>query len=642
MRAFTAALLAVIALIGISIADAAEKTTSGTDVAAIAQGGDLDNREALESFIDGAINTQMASLHIPAVAVGIVHGGHIVFAKGYGYADRERRLPIDPQQTVLRFGSTAKLFVWTAVMQLVEQRRLDLDADVNRYLKSFTIPATYPQPITMRHLMTHTAGFEEGGPKYVTFATLVGAESLRDSLARHMPRRVRPPGQMSAYSNYGAALAGFIVEQVSGESYAEYVRRHIFVPLDMIHSNAGERLPESLAPLQAKAYERKNGVFAPAEDDIVGGLRPPGSAAGTVIDMTHFMLAHLQDGEYGGSRILNSATAQLMRRVAFQGDPRLPGMTLGFYEQRVNGWRVIAHDGDTLHFHNRVYLVPASGFGIFLSYIGNNGHDARDAFVQALFDRYFPPSAPTQSAASTSISGDSVRYEGWYQGVRRYHTSVLKALAPASTVRVDALAGGHLLISRPNVEPQEYAAVGADLFGELQGTKEIAFRTDRGQGVSYLFFEDQPFMPMESLSWWERPVVWLIGCTLSALVLALALIAPLARQRQPDALPARRHVTQAAILVSAWFFLSVLAIGAVVGTNGRALYFADSQALKWVLVMPVVFVVLTALLTGVTLRSWYTVPSTPRERVQHALVLLAALFVCAGIIQWNLLGWQWG
>ena len=116
----------------------------------------------LEAFIDGMMAAHMPSRDIPAATIAVVKDGELFFAKGYGFADRENRTPVEADTTLFRIASISKLFTWTAVMQLAERGQLDLDADVNTYLKSFQIPATYPEPITMKHLLSHTPGFEEG------------------------------------------------------------------------------------------------------------------------------------------------------------------------------------------------------------------------------------------------------------------------------------------------------------------------------------------------------------------------------------------------------------------------------------------------------------------------------------------------
>jgi len=169
----------------------------------------------LETFLDGMLAAQLKDDHIPGATVSVVKDGKVLFAKGYGYADIQRREPVNAATTIFRVGSVSKLLTGTAVMQLAEEGKVNLHADVNTYLKTFQIPATYPQPITLANLLTHTAGFEDSGiSNYVP--TAHDLQPLGPWLATHMPARVRAPGVFASYSNYGATLAGYIVEQVSG------------------------------------------------------------------------------------------------------------------------------------------------------------------------------------------------------------------------------------------------------------------------------------------------------------------------------------------------------------------------------------------------------------------------------------------
>ena len=159
----------------------------------------------------------------------------ILVARGYGYADVATKQPVDPYRTVFRPGSVSKLFTWTAVMQLVEAGKLDLDRDVNEYL-DFKIPPTFGKPITLRNLMTHTAGFEDHWETCTLNAPMrccPTAEALKSSI----PKRIFPPGEIIAYSNYGAGLASYIGLRASGKPFAQYVLEHIFAPLTMTHSS---------------------------------------------------------------------------------------------------------------------------------------------------------------------------------------------------------------------------------------------------------------------------------------------------------------------------------------------------------------------------------------------------------------------
>jgi CubicO group peptidase (beta-lactamase class C family) len=200
------------------------------------------DRVELEAFLDGLMTANLADKHIAGATVAVVRDGVLFFAKGYGYADVEHHAPVDPARTLFRVGSATKLFTWTAIMQLVEQGKVDLDGDVNEYL-DFKIPSTYPQAITLKHVMTHTTGFEDDvRDLFTTDAAKI--VPLRRWLEAHIPERVRPPGTYSSHSNYATALAGYVVERVSGMPWEDYVEQHILGPLQMTHATVRQPLRE--------------------------------------------------------------------------------------------------------------------------------------------------------------------------------------------------------------------------------------------------------------------------------------------------------------------------------------------------------------------------------------------------------------
>src|SRR5215203_1237173 len=272
------------------------------------QQGPTDPAE-LEAFLDKELGREMEKHHIAGAAVSVVKDGKLFFAKGYGYADLENGIPVDPERTIFRIGSVGKLFTWTAVMQLAEQGKLDLDADINTYL-DFRIPDTYPQPITLKHLMTHTAGFED---RYFERLASDPNELVppREWLISHMPARVRPPGDCAAYSSYGTSLAGYIVARVSGEPCDQYIQEHILNPLGMVHTTARSSMPPHIRAHTSVGYTYEDGAFQvfPDTSDIgqprlayadMGqpALVPAGDMQASATDMARFMIAHLQDGRY--------------------------------------------------------------------------------------------------------------------------------------------------------------------------------------------------------------------------------------------------------------------------------------------------------------------------------------------------------
>jgi len=207
----------------------------------------------VEAFLDGLVPLQLERDDIAGVAIAVVKDGKVLFAKGYGYSDVKKKTPVSVENTLFRPGSISKLFTWTAVMQLVEQGKLDLDRDVNDYL-DFKIPPTYPQPITLRNIMTHTAGFGETA-KDLFVPDAKDLTPLHPYLVHHMPKRIFPPGTTPAYSNYATTMAGYIVERVSGKPFNDYINENILKPLGMEHTTFAQPLPPELRSLMSNGYQ---------------------------------------------------------------------------------------------------------------------------------------------------------------------------------------------------------------------------------------------------------------------------------------------------------------------------------------------------------------------------------------------------
>src|SRR6478672_11927591 len=235
----------------------------------------------VDAWLDGFMPYALKSGGIPGAVVVVVKDGQPLTMRGFGYADLKTGQLVDPNMTLFRPGSVSKLFTWTAVMQQVQAGKLDLDADVNRYL-DFKIPPKDGKPITLRNLMTHTPGFAETAKWLIMFGEDKKPKSLRDALTRQIPDRIYAPGAMPAYSNYGASLAGYIVERVSGEPFDQYVQRHVLAPVGMAHSTFDQPLPANLRPLMSKAY--KTGTVDPQPYEVID-LAPAGALASTGADM---------------------------------------------------------------------------------------------------------------------------------------------------------------------------------------------------------------------------------------------------------------------------------------------------------------------------------------------------------------------
>jgi CubicO group peptidase (beta-lactamase class C family) len=415
-----AGVLAATVLGSISLVQAGEPQTN------ISSGSShpLDSHD-LEAWLDGLIPYALNSGDIAGGVVAVVKDGNVLLQKGFGYADVGRKIPMDPDRTMVRPGSTSKLFTWTAVMQLVEQGKLDLNRNVDEYLDFKVSPAT-GKPITLLDLMNHRAGFEEG-LKDIIASDPQRLESTETYLKLHPRPLLFPPGKVPAYSNYGAALAGYIVERVSGEPFARYVERHILTPLGMLHSTFDQPLPARFKDAVSQGYKMASMPPQPFELVVTA---PAGSLTSTAADMARFMIAHLNQGRLGDVEILKGDTARLMQSPSETALPGFGTMAHGFFYENRNGRTLIGHGGDTVVFHTEFDLLPEEHVGIFYNF-NSRGRDSavyglRKALLDSFMDRYFPAAAPAPSAPTlATASQDAQQIAGRYQSSRRVEDGFL-------------------------------------------------------------------------------------------------------------------------------------------------------------------------------------------------------------------------
>jgi len=452
------------------------------------------------AWLDGFMPNALKQADIAGAVVAVVKDGAVLVERGYGYADVKSEAAMEPGRTLVRPGSVSKLFTWTAVMQQVEQGRIDLDADVNHYL-DFEIPPYEGKPVTMRNLMTHTAGFEE------TLKHLLGVEGepmpgYEVILKERVPARIFAPGTTSAYSNYGCALAAYIVQRVSGQAFNDYVEKNIFEPLGMVSTTFRQPLPDDWKPRMATGYEAAS---QQAQKFELVGPAPAGSVSTTASDMTRFMIAHLQDGRYEGAQILRPETARLMHGTPLTILPRVNRMVLGFYESNYKGRRMIAHGGDTNYFHSDLNLFLDHGVGLFVSFnsLGKDGaaQPLRSTLLEEFADRYFPvPNASARPLDEKTAREHAAMIAGHYVNTRRVETTFMSLLNLASETKVVANDDGTIGVSiflsptgRPlrwrEVEPfvwqQEHQT--ALLVGEVQDDRVVRFST--AEYAPIMFFE---------------------------------------------------------------------------------------------------------------------------------------------------------
>jgi CubicO group peptidase (beta-lactamase class C family) len=351
----------------------------------------------------------MARESIPGAAFILVQGDRVVLAKGYGKADVSSRRSWDPDRTIFPIASITKVFTAMAVMQLVDRGLIDINADVNRYLISVRVPATYPQPVRVNQLLSHTAGLDElPGRRVRSASELV---PMKTFLA-HRLVRIHPPGTITSYSSYGMALAGLLVEDVSGMSYEDYVRRYLWRPLGMTRTSITP--PKGKTAALATAYERNGERLVPVPYEVYQ-TPPTSSILSTASDMGHLLFAHLHNGRYGASRILSDSAAMLMYRQSVTMHPRIPGWTLGLQVNDLNGRHLIEHGGDIGGFSSLLTILPEEGIGFFVVH-HLEGRNLRFDLRQLLRDTYFPDSQPPRAPAPRPEAASRLqRFAGTYR-----------------------------------------------------------------------------------------------------------------------------------------------------------------------------------------------------------------------------------
>jgi CubicO group peptidase (beta-lactamase class C family) len=607
----------------------------------------------LTRFFDGLIPFALERGDMAGAVVSVVKDGNVLLARGYGRANLATGQVPSPDSSIYRPGSVSKLFTWTAVMQLVEQGKLDLDADINRYL-DFAIPPRDGKPVTLRQLMTHTAGFEDSASGM--FPATPAGVNLEAYLKSHMPARIYDPGMYPAYSNYGCGLAGYIVQRVSGEPFERYVDRHVFQPLGMRHSTFLQPVPAHLEPLQAIGYKTASDGVPKAFEML--NPAPAGGLSSTAMDMARFMIAYLDAGGRDGASILRPETVRLMHTRQHTNAPGLNGLDLGFYDEDRNGQRIVGHAGDLDYFHSDLHLLLDAHVGIFVSFnsLGNEAgaHVARKEILRRFLDRYYPYPV-THPAALPNAATDAARVAGWYRSTRR-NDSALRlfyllgqtsvSAQPDHTITVAALtdAAG---------APLRWHEVAPLVYRDASDTTTLTFVADADGSIRYFATDEEvPVAVFERIGGAGALGSVLLWLSLSSLVLFVAWLAwPIGawtrrHYRRTLALTpraarlrllSRMAVTVLVLAVLGWAALLgyVLANDAIPLLQGGV-----TPALYVLYAWDVLALVSAAVIVAHAAGAWRTPRRSRWVRLGEALLALAALYLAWFIVAFGLVSFN--
>ena len=608
----------------------------------------------VSAFLDAFFEAHMEALHVPGAVFVMVQDSTVLVAKGYGYADLETNRRAAPAATLFQVASVSKLFTATAVMQMVEQGQLNLDAEVNKYLHTLQVKYAFEEPVTLAHLLTHTAGFDERNIGYAARDT-ASVRPLGVYLADRMPPGTLAPGTVISYSNHGFGLVGLLVEDVSGEPFARYIEKHILRPLGMQKSTFDLPLPDSLAHNLARGYRWTGKTYEPLPL-LFRNVPPAGALSATANDMARFMIAHLHKGRYGDTRLLTEATAVEMHRQQFTHHPRLPGMAYGFIEQSVNGHRVLQHGGDAIGYRSLLFMLPDQSTGFFFAYNASSSA-LRKELVGQFMDRFYPPPAQIQPlAAEADVNLDP--YTGAYL-LNRYDRRSLEKLfmlfSNSFYVRSDS--AGYL-VTRGGAR---WVEVGPLLFRQADQDAYLAFQADDRGRITHLFrgIDMGGVFPgaYEKLSWYETSTfVNEFYLSWIPLLLITWVLWPLTagggylwrrwkKRPRPNITLGMRATRWIAALFSVgmlWFAFGFIQKSLrMVEQGGGELLYGMPPNMNLLLWIPIVQVGLLFVLVGFTIQAWRNKYWSPLGRLHYTVFTLAASAWIIFAVQYNLIGHQY-
>jgi CubicO group peptidase (beta-lactamase class C family) len=438
-----------------------------------------EEQREFSSFIDGFLAGVQKERAIPGMAFAAVRNGEILYLKGYGVRDVASGAPVLPEQTLFRVGSISKLMTATAIMQLIERGRISLDEDVNTYLRRWKLPERFGAPVTIRHLLTHTAGFDYKALE-VCAPTSSDERSYGIRLQKIMPVRYAAPGKYYSNSNMGYSLIGSIIERYSRQDFSPAIKRHIFQPLGMNLS--------TFAPTQD---ERKNLAAGYDLNERVVPYEyrydlPAMGMSTTASDMARFMMSALAGGVLGRNRILGDMYTRSMQRRHFSPHTLIEGAGLGYLEKHIMGWRTLQQSGNMNGYSSFLMLLPEKNFGFFFA-ANATDLDFYYEMASAIVGRFFPASDDKKITAATQPPMIRMDIEGYYRtNLISRHTAEKSARMTTDQLHVSIEDGAvvlkHTIEDAPPVRliPMEVSDEG-DLFIKAE---------DNGRpSLDYLFFQ---------------------------------------------------------------------------------------------------------------------------------------------------------
>ena len=599
----------------------------------------------LQAWIDTQFAEGLDSFNIPGATFVFMKGDSIIHMKGYGVTDLETNTPLNSETSIFRVASISKTFVGTAIMQLVEQEKVQLDEDINQYLKSFQIEYKFGKPITIKHLLTHTAGFDDRN-----IGTIVRTEneviSLAQYLKKRMPPQIRPAGEAFTYSNHGYALLGLIVEEVSDMPFDEYVRKRILVPLEM--NSSGFKRQSELRENYVTSYLQKDGQLIPYELDFQL-YYPAGSFSSTASDMAHYISMYLNNGNFHGTQLLDSTTVVQMHQTAFKHlEEAEDGWLLGFFEYRWNGLKVVKHDGLIQGFSSELMLIPEKNIGLFLcvnaaSIPNNKSQIFMGHFINKLWLKLMPEILAEEPPSKVipeigSAAEPLATFSGTYRYTRYPRTTLDKiAVFIGFAPEVEIISKGDTL---EIVAWNDKLIPVSDLtfYSTTYNTYRSFGRNAKGK-IAYFF--PGGASSYHKLSWYEPVNFQMFWIGSIVLILLISIIVSVIRK--VFVRNKKGHLIKKIIFPMALLIILFLALTAyvLINTNPQEFFYGIPLIIKITLVLPFLFIPLELYALWLLIKVWRSKELGTLDLMYQSIVVVAALAFIPWLMYWNLIGFNY-
>ncbi len=584
--------------------------------------------DELRAFVDSTLQRTIDDHTARGAIATVVRDGEIVISAGHGYSFFDENVAVDPDETLFRIGSVAKVITYLAAMQRVDRGAIDPTADITDYLRSVTVDPSFDDPITLEHLATHTAGFG------------AGAVGITNNPAHLRPRpevlenprapRIRPPGDLPGYGNYATELTAQLISDESGVEFEDYVREYIFQPIGMTESTF-EQDPEALRSATACGGGRL---------DMYSQMPAAGGMSSTATDMGHLMLALLTDGATRHGRVLSADAAADMLDRWYTPHRALEGAGFGMWRQRRGDQVLLFHGGGIGSFRSQLILVPELNIGLFVSYHGGPG-GGRSAFfgqrdfVEAFLNEFIPveaPDVPEEGNADPRHNGTYISLD--LLQTERFDKLLFMGDSPPLTLDIDA--DGFLL---GDGGENRWFQVEEDVYQRVDGKEALALR--EADGEVYLFRGSAPVRTYKQVGFWQRPMLhgWVL--LISLIVLLSGVIGwPLSAgwrwyRGVGSGTPALLH--QARWLAGGAFGLMLLFAFALFGLAVAGVLFQPPAWLSGLFALPIFGALLTLAATWYAGRSWLQNQWGFFTRVHYSIIVLCLWSIVALLYYWNLL-----